>query len=96
MDLLAKRYASPFAVLEEMIRLGRFYEFVLEINAITAEESREEKLWEIWLHKIFGQGWDEWRRSIRTQSEEESATESELEATVKESQALLNSFNPTN
>ncbi len=96
MDLLAKRYASPFTVLEEMIRAGRFYDFVVEINAITSEETYEERLWEIWLHKIFNMEWSEWRESIRSGNVNHSLTESDLEATITASHELLTKFNPDN
>ncbi len=94
MDLLAKRYASPFVVMDEMIRAGRFYEFVVEVNSIVFEEKQEELYWDIWLHKVFNQDWHEWRESVRARSEAQSMTESDLEATITASYELLNGFNP--
>ncbi len=96
MDLLAKRYASPFTVLEEMVRAGRLYEFVMEINAITSEENYEARLWDVWLHKIFNKEWSEWREEVRNRNEEHSLTELDLEATITASHELLNKFNPDN
>lgn len=94
MDLLAKRYASPFVVMDEMIRAGRFYDFVVEVNSIISEEKQEEIYWDIWLHKVFNQTWDEWREDIRTRSEAQNVTELDLEATITASFELLNGFNP--
>lgn len=94
MDLLAKRYASPFVIIDEMIRAGRFYDFVVELYSILNEEKQEEIYWDIWLHKIFNQGWDEWRESIRTRSEAQNISELDLEATITASYELLNGFNP--
>ena len=94
MDLLAKRYASPFVVMNEMIRAGRFYDFVVEVNSIIHEEKQEELYWDIWLHKVFNQGWEEWRENIRARTEALKVTESDLEATITASYELLNGFNP--
>lgn len=94
MDLLAKRYASPFVLIDEMIQAGRFYDFVVEVNSIIYEEKQEEIYWDIWLHKIFNQTWDEWREYIRNRSEAQNVTELDLEATITASYELLNGFNP--
>ena len=94
MDLLAKRYASPFTLLDEMICRGRFYEFVLEINQIIVEEKDEQQLWEIWLHKVFDKSYDEWVQKIRSLAEAQHTDKSQLETTVKNSMELLNGFNP--
>ena len=95
MDLLAKRYASPFTVIDEMIACGRFYDFVVEINSIVEEETENGKLWDIWLHKVFNNStFTEWINSLPQQTNVPTATRSELEATVKNSYELLSGFNP--
>lgn len=94
MDLLAKRYASPFSVLDGMIKAGRLYDFVVEVNNIINEETYESKLWDIWLHKIFHSEWEEWREYIRSLNETPAVNEINLEATVTASHELLNNFNP--
>lgn len=90
MDSLAKRYASPFVVLDEMIRQGRLLEFVLELWKI----EDEEKTWDVWLHKVYDKGYDEWTEGLRAKARAREASESELEATVINSKHLLNGFNP--
>ena len=94
MDLLAKRYASPFSVLDGMIKAGRLYDFVVEINNIIYEETYESQLWDIWLHKIFNMEWGEWREHIRSLNEPPAVNQINLEATVTASNELLNNFNP--
>lgn len=94
MDLLARRYASPFFVLDEMIRQNRLSEFVFEVNQIHYEEEQDKMLWDVWLHKVFDKGFGEWKRSIQTKVEATTTSESELEATVTNSKELLNGFNP--
>lgn len=93
--MLAQRYASPFVVLDEMLQCGTFYEFILEINQITYEEREESQLWDIWLHKIFdGTSFRDWKADLKAKAEARFATKAELVATVKDSMAILNSFNP--
>lgn len=89
MDLLAKRYASPFLILEAVILEGGFCDFVIELYKIIDEE----KLWEIWLNKLrFDErSFEEWKESI-TASPPESVTD--LKATVTNSMEILNGFTP--
>lgn len=94
MDLLAKRYASPFSVIDEMIKAGRFYDFVVEINNIISEETYESQLWDIWLHKIFNMDWGEWRESIGNLNETHAVNQIDLGATVTASHELLSKFKP--
>ena len=90
MDSLAKRYASPFVVLDEMIHQGRLLEFVLELWKI----EDEEKTWEVWLHKVYDKTWKEWKEDLKAKARAREASESELEATVTNSKQLLDGFNP--
>ena len=94
MDLLAQRYASPFFVIDEMIRQNRFLEFVLEINQIHYEEEQDKILWDIWLHKVFDKGFEEWKKSVKLKTEDTTISESDIGATVINSKQLLNGFNP--
>lgn len=88
MDLLAQRYASPFSLLDKMISQKRFFEFVREVNTI----KNEEKLWEIWLHRVFDKPYDEWKESLTVDVEE--TAKYNADATVKNSLDILNGFNP--
>ena len=42
MDLLAKRYASPFLILDEFIRIGQFQEFINELAKTVSEEKKHK------------------------------------------------------
>lgn len=48
MDLLFKEYASPFSLLDEIIRNNRFCEFLDTFD----EQRMERSIWEYYLHKI--------------------------------------------
>lgn len=91
MDLLAKRYASPFVILEAVLLEGGFCDFVIELYKIIDEE----KLWDIWLNKLrFDErSFEEWKESLTaTASPPEKQTD--LKATVTNSMAILNGFTP--
>lgn len=93
MDLLFRRYASPFPLLDLMIQSNRFSEFVEE--AIDAEG--EQKLWELYLHhRIIDKSFEDFKKSMmRTEPiENKKMTEEDIEATIKNSNKILNSFNP--
>lgn len=89
MDLLSKRYSSPFLILDEMIAQGQFYEFVIEVNKI----QHEEELWDIWTHKIFDKGFEEWKKTLNIPQEVEKS-DFNAKATIKNSMDILNGFNP--
>lgn len=93
MDLLFKRYASPFLLLEQMQEAHRLDEFVSSI----VEIDNEEKTWEFYLHTIYmhGKTYNEFTKPVKKQSEEKPVTQAELEATINESRKILNSFNPS-
>ena len=77
-----------------MIQHGRLYEFVKELHHIQIEEEDKQKLWDIWLHRVFDKTYDEWINSLPTQQQNAQVTESEIGATVLNSKNILNGFNP--
>ena len=93
MDLLFKRYASPFVLLELMIQSNRFSEFVDDV----VEVEGEQKLWELYLHhKILDKSFVDFKKSVvKTRpTNNKEMTGKEIEATIKKSNEMLNSFNP--
>lgn len=71
-----------------MIRSGRLYEFICEVVAIKNEETEEQALWEMWLHKDFEQSFVEFRASLERSSTEEVGEE-DLAAIIRQSQEIL-------
>lgn len=88
MDLLATRYANPYFLLEEMISAGRLEEFVHEVNEI----KNEERLWEVWLHRVFDKPYNEWKESLTPDTGELDKFDAEL--TVRNSFDILEGFIP--
>lgn len=88
MDLLAKRYANPFILLDTMIEQGRLFEFVREVNLI----KNEEDLLHIWVHRVFDKPFNEWKESLKVAAERKTAYDAE--SIVKNSFDILSGFNP--
>lgn len=88
MDLLFKRYASPFLLIEQMIAINNFSDFVTKLLNLNDEDI----LWEFFLHKYMGeQSYSEWKESL--ESREVSAEEAE--EIISNSFDILNSFELT-
>lgn len=86
MDLLFKRYASPFSLLDEVIRNRQLCEFIKTF----AVEVENDQLWEFFLHKVNGQTFEEFKGSIKPKI----VTEADLETTVTTSYNIIQNFNP--
>ena len=90
MDLLFKRYASPFLILNGYIQTGRFCEFIFHFSK-AVQESDE---WEIYLHKVWDKSYADFKESIDTAQRNRNMSNSDFETTIKNSMNILNNFNP--
>lgn len=90
MDLLFKRYASPFLLVDPYIRTHRFTEFITEF----LELREEDLMWEIWLHKIEDKSFEEFKESVKGIAKNQEFTKEQIETTINDSAAMLNNFNP--
>jgi len=88
MDLLFKRYASPFSFIDSLIFNGRFSEGVSEIYGFL----NEDKEWEFFLHKVFDKSFEEFKETVLAQPQK--MTSDDFEATVNNSKSMLRGFNP--
>ena len=89
MDSLFKRYASPFLLLDQYIRQGRLLEFIDEF----IKTHNEDKLYELWLHKVPDKTFVEFKEEVEEEQQQEFEP-GQLETTVKTSKSLLDNFNP--
>ena len=94
MDLLFKRYASPFSFVDGMIQTGRFHEFVIDFIKTTNQEMEEKYDWEFFLHKVFDKSYQEFKEEIKINKENQEMSEQDIETTVQYSINILNNFNP--
>lgn len=97
MDLLHQRYASPFSFMGNMMRVGRFSEFVdsviQTINKET-EDKGEQRMWELYLHRVFDKSYSEFTEAQKVEQDNRKMTTSEIETTVAMSNSILANFNP--
>lgn len=82
-------------ILDKMIRAGRFTEFVREVLKIRNEEMLDKARWEFWLHRIFDMSFDQYVAKLDGTETGEVLPDEVLEATVKDSMGIINSFCPS-
>ena len=87
MDLLFKRYASPFCLIDGLIITNSLNSFVDDFFDFVKEDNE----WEFFLHKIYGKSWSEFSDSIKQSENQEPI---DLGATLNKSKNILNNFTP--
>lgn len=94
--MLFKRYASPMVILDKMILTHRLCDFVNEFVKIQNEETNDETSWEYWLHRGFDMSYQAFLDNLnKGQRQEKVMSEDEIEATLKNSMGMLESFCPS-
>lgn len=99
MDLLHKRYASPFSLLDTLIENKQFSEYIQFLLNKEAEDRNDQMLWEFYLHKVFDKPFNEFKKDILVKSEGESkkndaTDEAKRNEIIERSNAILNGFVP--
>lgn len=101
MDLLFKRYASPFPFIDGMITAGGFSEFVDDfirtINKEIETENKDKEMrfhWEVWLYRVLDKTFPEYMQEIENDKKHRNISEKEIETTIHHTSDILNSFNP--
>ena len=91
MDLLFKRYASPFVLLDSLILTHSLNNFINDFFDFIIEERKEKTEWEFFLHKVYDKSWGEFSDSIKQSNDQ---TPIDLGATLTKSKNILNNFTP--
>ena len=91
MDLLFKRYASPYLLLDSMMAAGRLAEFVYELVGIVNRENEEKSMWELYLHKVFDKSYYEFVEETKQASRQEPV---DFETAIRQSYEILSEFVP--
>lgn len=94
MDLLFKRYASPFLFVDGMIQSNMFSEFVSKFVHKINAENEERTNWEFFLHKINDMSFGEFVEQMKTDKENQNMTSEDIESTILQSFDILNNFTP--
>ena len=90
MDLLFKRYADPFSLMDGYIQTSRLRDFLH--NVIKRQE--EDDRWDYFIHKVWDKSYKEFCESLQTAQNLQRMSEDDIEATVKKSMNILGNFNP--
>lgn len=97
MDLVYKRYSNPMELIDNMISLSNFSEFISEL----ADNVSDEKLYDIWKSKVYDKSFADfknemmakWKKNTGIETSE-TMTDEEMETTINDSYEILNNFNP--
>ena len=91
MDLLFKRYASPFILLDNLILVSSSSSFIDDLFNIIDKEKEEQIQWEFFLHKVYDKSWKEFIDEVTQPINDEKI---DLGATIKKSKNMLKNFTP--
>jgi len=95
MDMLSQRYACPFLVLDEFIRLQQLHDFLYEILKTIAEEKTHKSRWEFYLHKVYDMTFDEYVQLCENPpQQEQDMTHEQIGNVINESKMMLDGFVP--
>lgn len=87
MDLIFKRYSSPFFIIDTLIANCQFYEF---INTLI-DTVNEEKIYELWLHKVYTLEYNDFRSQFNI---DDNSEEFDIVDVVKTSMSVLEDIQP--
>ena len=73
--------------------MHRLEQFVTELVSIHNEEMEDKTLWDIWLHRIFDKGFDEFKKSISGETQA-APTPEEIKSIAMDSKGILAGFVP--
>lgn len=83
-------------LLDKMILSRRFAEFVRETMKIRNNELIDNARWEVWLHRVFDMSFEDYLAKVDSKPETmEQLSDAALEATVRDSMEMINSFCPS-
>ena len=91
MDLLYKRYESPFILIDNLILTNSSSSFIDDLINFINEEKEEQTRWEFFLHRVFDKSWKKFCDEVSQPIDDK---EIDLGATVKKSKNMLNNFTP--
>lgn len=94
MDLLFKRYASPFSFIDGMLSTGRFFDFVVEFVQTVNKERNTERAWEAYLHSAYEGSFDDFMSEIENSTKNQEMSAQTMETTIQNSLNILKTFTP--
>lgn len=94
MDLLSQRYASPFLLLDEFIRLNQLHEFICEVLETMAEEKIHKARWEYYLAKVHEMSFEAYVELCEKENQEEGMSFDDIGDLIASSKGMLEGFSP--
>ena len=94
MDLLAQRYASPYLLLDDFIRLRQLRDFIADILTRIADEMVHEKRWDFWLHRVEGMTFEEYVRKCEEPQTPKQINYAQIGGIINDSKKMLDGFVP--
>ena len=93
MDLLYKRYASPFNYLDVLLEYGEFGRGVRNIW----DTANDDKAWELYLsyNPHNKKSFDDWKKDLKGNDAPQKMSKTQVDATVEKSQKILKNFKPS-
>lgn len=90
MDLLFKRYANPFILMDQYIKSRRLLKFIddLIINY------NEDEIYRLWLHKVYNKNYVDFKKEIDDQIKAMSFTKEQKNSVIENSKNILENFKP--
>ena len=95
MDLLSQRYADPYLILDDFIRLHQLHEFLETIMQSIAEEKVQDIRWEYYLHKVWDISFEEYIATCESKpvKKQDAVLEKEqIVQIVEDSSNILDTF----
>lgn len=94
MDLLAQRYASPYLILDDFIRLRQLHEFIVNILTRIADEKVQDVRWDFWLHRVYNMTFEDYVRKCEEPEKLNEINYTEIGGILSDSKNLLDGFVP--
>ena len=91
MDLLFKRYASPFDYLNLLLESGNFERGIINI----LDEAQNDKSWDYYLsnNPMNNKSFEDWKKEMHTKEEKQRPmSKAQVGATIEKSQNILKNF----
>ena len=93
MDLMAQRYADPYLILDDFIRLGQLHNFSIEAMRMIAEEKVNENRWQYYLHRVWNMSFEEYVSACEKKEPEMSVMQKEEALQIiQNSNSILDGF----
>ena len=90
MDLLFKRYASPFLLMDEMIAVGNLQDFITYL----LKDEQEALQWDVWLHKVHDMDFNTYKAKCAEANRSYAMTTKQVDRTIEKSKGILKKFQP--